>query len=295
MSQHDGQHNRDSCSDYANLRKHLQGKTLQEIRGELDALLEEEVRTGVELDPLVIEEYAIAMEALAPDIGEREDVDLRWKKLMADNPDLFPVEEPAPAEPDHSKKRTVRRRPPIGRLLLAAALACTLLTGTAVAYQWPDYIVSWGKEILGIAPATSGTMTLSEPTEEGFATLEDALEYIDAGDVAMPTWVPERYTIEKITVQETSIYSMAVVTYKSSDSNMVMRVSCYNESAEIPDLKSEKDEYGEEFTHEDDLYYFCENVGIFQVSWESGNCLCSISGGISKQEAKDMINSIYRS
>lgn len=318
MFQHDGRQSGNGCSDYANLKKHLRGKTIEELWDELDALHEKEVQTGIDADPHIVQEYITAIEEASQEPEDPDDFDQAWERFTASHPDLFPVDEPTPVEapviaevptaiekpvaskaPAHAKPakatKKARRCPPIGRLLLAATLAGVLITGTAVAYQWPDYIITWGKEILGIAPATSGSMVLSEPTEEGFTTIEDALEYIGASDATTPTWIPERYAIQRVSVQETSEYSMAVAVFASSDSNLIIRVSNYIDLEDLPDFDIEKDngENRREYKYEAESYFWVENTDTLQVTWKKGTCLYSFAGDISEQEMKSMIKSIY--
>lgn len=272
-------------AEVANLQKHLQGLSLEQIRAELDALLEKEATVGIEVDPHMIEAYIEAMDSACPSTDATGDFGKVWDQFTANNPDLFQEE----------KQKAKSSKRPVVRFAGVAALMTVLLILSAAAFHWTDYVVKWGKELFRISPDASGIMALQEPSVDGYTTLEDALIDIGAENVPIPTWVPERYTIKTIVTQETTLFSSATSLYQDKESELRIRVFSYANPSDMPDLQFEKNDNNQQetYVYNEIVHYIYENVDALQVTWKKGSCLCSISGIISKEEAMTMIDSIY--
>lgn len=271
-------------ADIAHLREHLKKQSVSTLRAELDSLLEEEASAGIETNPQVIEAYINAIEAGCPGAEAGDDFDQAWNKFTASNPDLFRKEK----QPAKSSKR------PIARFVEVAVLIAAALALSAAAFHWPDYVVKWGEDLFKISPDPSGIMALQEPSVDGYTTLEDALIDIGAENAPIPTWIPERFTIKTIVTQNVTIFKIATALYQSDNSELRIRVAYYPSEADMPDLEFEKnaDNQQETYVYEETTYYIYENMDTMQITWRRDNCLCSVSGILSKKEAIAMIHSV---
>jgi len=270
---------------YANLKEHLKGMTADELRAELDALFEEEARSGEEAEPELVEIYLDALDAACEDEPVPGDMEKSWNTFKANNPDLFPKAEGKPRKNGFSFRRFFE----------AAVLVAALLVLSAAAFQWPDYVVSWGREILSIGPPESGNMVLEEVDENGYASLAEAVESIGVTDLPLPSWIPPSFSIRSINTQNVFTYVKITAVYSKEDNTSIaIRVSYYPDSKDMPNLSFEKNDDGRhEIDAKDGIeFFFTENYGSAQVGWINGNCLCSISGEISKEELKEIVNSI---
>lgn len=286
MFQQNGSH---ATNAGAKSKKHLGALSAQELKSELDAMFEREERTGEKADPELIAEYLTALESLdaeaAPPPPSHDHFEASWDRFTKNHPDLFPPEKP---KTQSWGKKAIR-------LFEVAVLAAALLIATAAAFRWPDYVVNWGKELFTIAPATSGVMELTEPNTDGYSSLAEAVAGIGMDDVDTPTWIPTRFSISDIIVQEVPAYIVATAVYSADTSELAVRISQYNEISDMPDFNFETndDDQQEEVTRGGTTYLYTKNFDVLRVTWKDGKCLYSILGEVSREEMDRMINSFY--
>lgn len=289
MFQQDGN---DKVRAEAKSKEHLSSKSVQELKAELDEIFEKGESAGVKADSELIAEYIAAIEIMEDEkhsqAQSHDDFEKSWARFTKDHPDLFPTEETKP-EP------TSRKRRHLGRYVEAAILAATILAVTAAAFNLPDHIVEWGKELLRISPPTSGVMELVEPNVDGYSTLAEAVAGADMDEADTPTWIPARYTIRDLAVQELISHTTATGVYMAGESELAIRIAQYVEPSDMPDFSFEKndDDRQKDVTKDGITYHYTENYGVLRVTWKNGRCLYSILGEVSKEEMERMVNSFY--
>lgn len=287
MFQQDGNHNQVRAE--AKSKKHLSSKSVQELKAELDEIFEKEESTGVNADPELVAEYVAAINDMESDkrspAQSRDDFEKSWAHFTKNHPDLFP---PSEVKPRNRGKQILR-------FVEAVALIAVVLVVTATACGWQDYIVEWGKELLRITPPPSGIMALVEPNTDGYSTLTEAVVGADMDGAHAPTWVPARFSINDLAIQELPTYKVATAVYMADESELLIRISHYFEIGDIPYFNFEKndDEKQDEVTKNGITYYYTENYGTLRVTWKDGNCLYSILGEVSREEIDRMVNSFY--
>lgn len=286
MFQQNGNH--EPCAG-AKFKKHLSSMSVQELKAELDAIFEREENAGVKADPELIAEYVAAIEKMETEkrsqAQSHDDFEKSWNSFTKSHPDLFP--------PTETKTRSWSKQ--VGRILEVAILAATILVVTAAAFNWPDHIVHWGKELLRISPPPSGVMELVEPNTDGYSTLAEAVAGIGLDDVDTPTWIPARFSISDLAIQELTSYTMVTGVYTADESELAIRISHYSDMGAMPDFAFEKndDNKQEEKTRDGITYHYTENFEVLRVTWKDGYCLYSILGEVSRDEMDRMVNSIY--
>ena len=259
------------------------------LRAELDEIFAKEARTGVKADPERVAAYVAAIEDAEADqhsaAPSQEDFEKTWTHFTENHPDLFP--------PTKTKARKRGRR--ILHFVEAAALIAAVLVVTAAACGWQDYFLEWGKGLLRITPPPSGVMALAEPNTDGYSTLAEAVAGAGMEDACAPAWIPARFSIQDLTVQELPAYKMATAVYVADGSELLIRISRYLEAKDIPFFNFEKndDEKQTEVVKGGIVYYYTENGETFRVTWKDGNCLYSISGKVTREEMDRMVNSFY--
>lgn len=272
----------------ANFKKHLGSQSIEELKKDLDKLFEEEERVGIQADPEIVAAYYAAIEerehneqTQVPGNFERS-----WAIFTQNHPDLFPK----------PKERSRNRGMYVRRVIEVTVLLAAVLVLSAAAFHWPDYVMTWGKELLHISPVEmpSGVMELSEPNEDGYSTLAEAAADLGPDEVNVPTWVPEAYTIRTISVQRLESYNVAMAVYATDTMEIVTRVFYYFDQADMPDWGYEDNgekEKGTRYKYGDQEYTIVANFDRTQAMWKAGNCLYSISGKISVKEMERMVNS----
>lgn len=287
MFQQDGNHSKVRAE--AKSKEHLSSKSVQELRAELDAIFEKEESAGVKADPELVAEYVAAIEKMDTDKRSQaqthDDFDKSWNSFTKNHPDLFPRTE--------TKTRSWGKQ--VGRIVEVAILAATILVVSAAAFNWPDHVVQWGKELLKISPPPSGVMELVEPSTDGYSTLAEAVAGIGLDDAKAPTWIPTRFSIKDLGIQELPAYTMVTAVYEANGSDLVVRISHYTEISDMPDFAFEKndDNRQNEVTKDGITYCYTKNFDTLRVTWKDGKCLYSILGEVSKEEMDQVVNSIY--
>lgn len=280
--------NREPCAG-AKSKKHLSSMTVQELKSELDAIFEREESAGVKADPELVAEYVAAIEKMDTEKRSQAQThdafDKSWNSFTKNHPDLFPYTE--------TKTRSWSKQ--VGRIVEVAILAATILVVSAAAFNWPDHVVQWGKELLRISPPPSGVMELVEPSTDGYSTLAEAVAGIGLDDVKTPTWIPARFSIKDLAIQEVPAYTVVTAVYEADESDLVVRISHYLEISNMPDFAFEKndDDKQDEVTKDGITYWITENFDVLRVTWKDGNCLYSVLGEISRDEMDQVVNSIY--
>ena len=199
-------------------------------------------------------------------------------------------------EPDISDKCTRIAMPWVRRLVAAAAvLALVILvpiSARALTFGdlW-DIFARWAKETFSFV---SGEDTeLSEPTpdhKDEFTSLQELLTFHEVDTGIIPTWIPDGFTLEKIEQDITPLQEIYWAFYLNSESELTIRVQTYlsDITQHIEIEESNPNIYivgGIE-------YYIIQNIDQLQVIWINDIYECVISGDISIDEAKMMIDSI---
>lgn len=264
-------------------------KSARALRAELDEIFAKEARTGVKADPERVAAYVAAIEDAEADqhsaAPSQEDFEKTWTHFTENHPDLFP--------PTKTKPRKRGRR--ILHFLEAAALIAAVLVVTAAACGWQDYFLVWGRELLRITPTPSGVMALAEPNTDGYSTLAEAVAGASMEDARIPTWIPARFAIKDLAIQELNLYTAVTGVYVADESELLVRINRYLEAGDIPyfNFETNNDEKQTEVTKGGIVYYYTENGETRRVTWKDGNCLYSISGEVTREEMDRMVNSFY--
>lgn len=286
MFQQDG---RPGTGANANLKEHLGSKTMDELKKELEAIFEKEERTGEMADPQLVAAYCAAMEQMAAEDPTQlpGNFEESWATFVKNHPDLFPTE----------KTKTRNASGQVRRVAELIILAAAVLVLSAAAFQWPDHIITWGKELFHMAPAekSSGVMELPEPNADGYSSLAQAVADLGPEEVGTPTWIPEGFVIDSIIFQEAQAYTSVTALYITDDLKLMVRITYYFDQSDMPDWMYEKNEDREQevYIKNGVEHLLTKNFDRLQVTWKNGNYLYNISGLVTEAEIKRMVNSIY--
>lgn len=199
-------------------------------------------------------------------------------------------------ERDTSDKCTRIAMPWVRRLVAAAAVLALVIvlpiSAKALTFGelW-DIIACWAKETFSFV---SGEDTeYSEPTPEykdEFYSLKELLEYCKRESSIVPTWIPDGYVLEKIEQDITPLQEIYLAQYLNGDSELMIRVQTYlsedNYSFEIEEGNPEI------YSVSGIDYYLMVNDNQIRAAWITDHYQCSISGDLTLDEIKMMIDSI---
>lgn len=182
-----------------------------------------------------------------------------------------------------------------GLIAVAAMLAlviCSSITANAMGFDLWEIIAKWTQETFhfGYAGQFDETNAPSSDYVNPCATLQEALDKQNITVVLIPTWLPDGYKEGDVQIAQTPKQRMFVTKYQNGDSIIHIRIADYIDSH--PAQVEQSDSLVEKFTHCGIDYYILNNEGIFQIAWINENFECCISGPMTLQEAKNIIQSI---
>lgn len=274
----------------ATIKKHLNKKTAQDLLEELQREFDAAEARGTVIDPDLYYAYMDVIEELEPLPDDPIDPAALFQQVQDAHPDLFADSETRP-ETVHRARPKFRGR----RAVMVAAVVCCLATLLGVVAYGGKTLTgfqSLGGDRFQVRQAPSGQMELEAPGENGYHSLDEALEAYGISGVA-PTWIPEGYSLEDVETIESDMFINVMAGYRNSENSLAIRITIYQDG-KIPDSDYERnEEYDEIYRVYGIDHFLMMNKERMQATWESGNCLCNIMTSISKEQVKQMIDSIY--
>ena len=189
--------------------------------------------------------------------------------------------------------------------LIAAVIAIVMMLGgmvTAQAFGIDVFgaIAEWTEDIFNYniitQPSDSPDNTPTPATEGEFATAQDALDAYGITESVLPGWFPEGLRTNEVLVfpRATGITMQADYGVDEIAISISIRQFSSNEGAEISAGTFEKDS-GSVTQYECNAitHYIMSNNSENVVTWVNNALICSISGNVSIDELKLMVNSIY--
>lgn len=199
-----------------------------------------------------------------------------------------------PQKPVGMKKPVLWMR----KLAVAAAVVALLIfipisaRALTLEEMW-DIIARWAKETFSFV---SGESTeISEPMSDDqrdFTSLQEMLAAEKRDSSIVPTWIPEEFTLDKIEKDSSPMREIYTVRYANGDRKIRIQVTTYL-SGDIRKHEIENDS-AEIYTYKGIDYYFLKNVDQHRVFWMVDSYECDISGDVSIDELKRMIDSIQK-
>ncbi len=182
------------------------------------------------------------------------------------------------------------------RLIAAAAVVALLvcIPVAASAFGWKDIwnaVAQWAKETFSFV--SEDQPGVSEPATEdtlGFKSLQQALTETKNRSDIVPTTIPERYKLEQVIVDESPMRSVYMAHYKNGEASLTITVRSYLDSdPENVEVNEDLLEIYEAFGVE---HYIFDNYEQLRAVWITDSYECYISGELTIEEIKMMIDSI---
>lgn len=270
------------------LRQQLSGLNESEIMQMLSDWTEISYRSGEELPPELVMTFYDVLDEIAPLKPMPFDFQTSWKRFTKEHPEFIPQEK---GEGRTKKNGTSSRK----LKYLVSLAAIIVLCITAYAKDIPTVVYLWGQDILQIT-SVSGEMELEKPNEEGYTSFQDALQAYDI-DIDLPTWLPERFHLEEISVDigaNMNDFTAVYISELEDERPIFIRVVFCNSSNDFPSITIEKDansEYQKYVINANRTYVFT-NEGLTHINWIDDIYAIDISGPFSKKESKQILHSI---
>lgn len=219
-----------------------------------------------------------------------EDFRRRYGDLLAEIPAQAPKAAPA------ARKRRAPRR--VFRGLVAAVLI-VLLANSIVAVasrQNPlQAVFDFGETLVRtVTQGSSGELELPEDTE-GYRSLEEAYEATGAQDAMNLTWIPSRFWLDSVDVQNiesnSGEYCKYYAYFESGEGELIYTITKSPHSTNS--RYNEKNPTGSEYATIDGIEFdIAENYGRVQAQWSDGNYDYMLSGDITLREINTIISTL---
>ena len=290
---------RKKTSHDQDIRQQLVDKCADEVLLAFEKEKEVEESVGRLIDFKRFKEYMSVLEEKDPLLSDYSE-EAALSRLMEKINEVRTINEGA-AEfntpiPQKHDLRNVKRL-----IAMAAALMVMFISGSyALGAEWPKAILQWGEEILSISRGRepSGSLELGSQENPGasgdkeYLSLDEALKE-NGMDLPVPTWIPGEFHLDDIQVSRTEDKVVISAIYVDGvDKNFIINVVHDRENT-VSNRMYEIDEgYRETYIVDNQEYYIASNISRYNAIWFEDLYECSISGHLTIEEIKTMIDSI---
>ena len=177
------------------------------------------------------------------------------------------------------------------RIVVAAAIVIVLFTGSDTVHAFGvelfANIAQWGDGVFWFIK-TPVTAELRDEMRQYFE-IEDI-------DKVLPKWLPDGYEFYNVKSEEIPTQIEIRAEYRKNNSqNKDALFICYIYSNETPKTFYEMDNVeATYYTVNEIKHCIMPNIGYKAISWKNDKFECSISGDFSIEEAKKIVDSIYK-
>jgi len=201
-----------------------------------------------------------------------------------------------PREEETHTAQSKRKTPLFRRWVAAAAVVAVFVAVpfTASALRWDEIwnaVATWAKETFSFV--SEGQPTPTEPViedERSYDALQELLAETDQDSDIVPTWIPNGYMLQDIRVDETPMQKNYMAFYTCGEKELKISIRSY--MAADPEKLEITEDIQEIYTVAGVEYYIISNFDQLRVVWISGSYECNISGDLTVEEMKQMIDSI---
>lgn len=258
--------------------------------GELEEILRADAQ-GPERDDSDVDEILYVMEVLAK---KRRENGTAGKTALEAYQEF--QQHYLPMVEEESKPKRKSNIIPFRRIAAVAASLVLVfsLSVTANAFSFKDVwnaVVTWAQETFSFSTGVA----VSEPTPNEniqYSSLHDILLANNRSITCVPQWIPETYVFEEVFVSESPVQETYVAVYLSGENMLKITVQSFLDGA--PEQIEESSNLLELYTVSGIDYYIFENHDQLQAVWIIDTFECYISGELSIDEIKLMIDSIEK-
>lgn len=225
-----------------------------------------------------------------------------YKRFCEKNPQLMEPEKiAAPAAAESKKPLAKSSRKPFKRIVVLAAtlvLMLTLFTVQASGSNLFRTLVEWTASVLRIGADSSGQVSMGEnDLTEGeirtYTTPEEMLSDLHIKGDLVPTWVPDRFSVQRCEAKKTEAGISCRVVYTLSDNDLILKIWQKIDEGNYQIEKDMKD-VSRFVAGEIEHYIFYDGESEMEKAvWTRSDLECCIMGDVSQEEMEGIVESIY--
>ncbi len=284
--------------DAAQNHKHLDELTADELTDALSDLWD--VMDETNFDPTQLNSYLAELEKREPILSDF-DVDASLASFREKHARLFeqasPVQTPASVKPIYRRRW---RTSLFAAIIAAVMMLCCMVTAQALGFDVFGAIARWTEEAFHFSTSIQpdeDQQNLPNATADGeFSTLQEALTACGILDPVAPNWLPESFEIDTVSVTPQVGVVRIRASYRAQDKNLSVMVRQYDSPERMDSGVFEKDS-GNLTLYEQggNVHYIMSNNAQVTATWTLGDrTICSISGDLTVNEMKQVVDSIYK-
>ena len=197
--------------------------------------------------------------------------------------------------PSISNKKAKTKARQLRRLRTLSATAAVLaivilgsITAKAFGVDIWETVVKWTQETFHFGEWGSSNTGNNLP----YTSLQEALEKGNASMELVPTWIPDSFELVDISVEQTPLQKTYRAKYENGEQLLRITVQEYIDKG--PFYVEQNEGLVEEYEVSGISYYLFKNNKRTQAVWVVDSYECRISGELTIDELKTMINSIEK-
>ena len=189
-----------------------------------------------------------------------------------------------------------RATKPWRRLIAAAAviLLVVCIPLSAKAFGWDELwnvFAIWTKDTFSFVSGEKTQVSDPSPDDQDvYNSLQELLYENNRDPNLVPSWIPEGFVLENLEKEATPIEEIYIAFYLNGEKQLLIRVRSYLQGD--PEKAEINEDLLEIYEVSGVQYYIFSNMGQMRVVWIKGSYQCNISGDLSMEEMKQMIDSI---
>lgn len=239
------------------------------------------------------------LDEISPTPEEEGSVQRSLERFHEKYDSVLSVLDAAPAvelDPPGPKKRS-------GRILLktiSIAAAVILLLGSVIVsasgIDIARTIARWTSEIFRLSSYPVPHAEVREnPLADGetitFNSLQEAVDAFGIVEPLVPQWIPERFALVRASATNQRGYALIWADYASGDGYLQIRYQ-QRVSSDPADLEKESGD-AKVYSSGGLDHYLTVDMERQKAAWQNGELECRMSGAVTGQEIKEIIDSIY--
>ena len=264
-----------------------------------DALPTEELSQILRLDSEAPEGNEIDMDTLLYITGvlaERKKINQKTEKTVQDSWNAFqqnymPSEEKI-QESKEKKKCNHRVRRWIAAAAVVALFVFVPLTAKAVKWEelWNVVVVRSNETFSLVRDDKPSAGALDSPQIQQNDTMIQTLQQYNMDPNSAPTWIPDGFVLKKLDVSELPGQTGIIALYERGEQYLTIQLKTYLDCS--PEHTEISGDFVEIYTVAGVDYYIYENNGWMSAAWLQGDIQGLLSGEITVDEVKKIIDSI---
>ena len=152
-------------------------------------------------------------------------------------------------------------------------------------------VAKWASDtfsfVMNDQPETTGP---SPNNIHAYSSLQEALKQAKFRYDLIPTWIPDGYLLEEVAILENPVQRIFAARYKNEKQVLKITVRIYSNTD--PEKVEINDSLLDIYTHNSLDYYIFSNYNELRAVWLIDSYECNISGELTIEELKMMIDSI---